>query len=65
MSKHIIYLDINSLYSYVMSKFLPTSGFKWTDPKEFHFNKSISDSSKGFVLKVDLAYPKRVMRITQ
>ena len=48
-----------------MSKFLPTSGFKWIDPKEFHLNKSISDSSKGFVLKVDLAYPKRDMRITQ
>ena len=24
---HIIHLDINSLYGYVMSKFLPTSGF--------------------------------------
>ena len=27
-SKHIIYLDTNELYVYVMSKFLPTSGFK-------------------------------------
>ena len=27
-SKHIIYLDANSSYSYVMSKFLPKSGFK-------------------------------------
>ena len=27
-SKHIIYLDVNNLYGYVMSKFLPTSGFK-------------------------------------
>ena len=25
-SKHIIYLDINNLYDYAMSKFLPTSG---------------------------------------
>ena len=30
---HIIYLDTNSLYGYAMSKFLPTSGFKWIDPK--------------------------------
>ena len=27
-SKHIIYLDTNELYDYIMSKFLPTSGFK-------------------------------------
>ena len=27
-SKLIIYLDVNNLYGYVMSKFLPTSGFK-------------------------------------
>ena len=31
-SKHIIYLDTNNLYGHAMSKFLPTSGFKWTDP---------------------------------
>ena len=30
-SKHIIYLDANNLYSYAMSKFHPTSGFKWID----------------------------------
>ena len=27
-SKHIIYLDVNNLYGYVLSKFLPTSDFK-------------------------------------
>ena len=27
-SKNIIYLDVNNLYDYVMSKFLPTSRFK-------------------------------------
>ena len=37
-SKHIIYLDANNLYDYAMSKFLPTSGFKWIDPKKFNLN---------------------------
>ena len=30
-SKHIKNLDTNNLYGYAMSKFLPTSGFKWID----------------------------------
>ena len=41
-----------------MSKFLPTSAFKWTGPKEFNLNKYTSNSSKGCVLEVDLEYPK-------
>ena len=42
--KHIIYLAANNLYGYSMSKFLPTSGFKWIDPKEFDLNKYTSNS---------------------
>ena len=38
-SKHIIYLDANNLHGYAMFKFLPISGFKWIDPKEFDLNK--------------------------
>ena len=52
-SKHIIYLDANGFYGYAMSKFLPTSGFKQIDPKEFDLNKYTSNSSKGCVLEVD------------
>ena len=56
--KHIIYLDVNKLYGYVMSNFLPTSGFKWINPKEFNLNKYSSNSLKGCALEVDLEYPK-------
>ena len=48
-SKHIIYLDANKLYGYAMSKFLPISGFKWIDPKEFESNKYTNNSSKACV----------------
>ena len=58
-SKHI-YLDANNLYGYAMSKFLPTSGFKWINPKGFDLNKYTSNSSKGCVLEVDLEYPKQL-----
>ena len=46
-SKHITYLDANNLYGYAMSKFLPTSGFKWIDPKKVDLNKYTTNSSKG------------------
>ena len=59
-SKHNIYLDPNNLYGYAMSKFLPTSGFKWIDPKEFDLNKNTNNSSRRCVLEADLEYPKEL-----
>ena len=41
-----------------MSKFLLKSGFKWIDPKQFDLNKYTSNSSKVYVVEVDLEYPK-------
>ena len=61
--KHIIYLDANNLYGYGMHKFFPTSGFKWVDPEKFHLNKYTSNSSKGCVLKVNLEYPKELLKL--
>ena len=57
-SKHIICLEANNLYGYAMSKFLPTSVFKWIDPKEFDLNKYTGNSSKRCFLEVELEYPK-------
>ena len=41
-----------------MFRFLPTSGFKWANPKVFDLNKYTSNSWKGCFLEVDLKYPK-------
>ena len=54
---------MNNLYGYAMSKFLPTSGFKWIDLKEFDLNKYTSNSSKGCVLEVDLEYPEELREL--
>ena len=43
-----------------MPKFLPTSGFKWIDPKEFDLNKYTRNSLKGCLLEVDLEYSKEI-----
>ena len=45
-SKDIICLDANNLYGYAMSKFVPTGGFKWIDPKEFDLNKYTNIAQK-------------------
>ena len=58
-----IYLEANNLYVYAMSKFLPTSGFKWIDHKEFYLNKYTSNSSKGCFLEVDIEYPKELHKL--
>ena len=46
-----------------MSKFLPKSGFKWIDPKEFDLNKYTNNSSKRCLLDVDLEYPKELHKL--
>ena len=43
-----------------MSTFLPISGFKWINPKGLNSDKYRSNSSKEYVLEVDLAYPKKL-----
>ena len=62
-SKYIIYLDANNLYGYVIPNFLPTSRFKWIDPKEFGLNKYTSNSSKACVLEGDLEYLKELREL--
>ena len=61
--KRITYLDANNLYGYAVSKFLPTSRFKWIDPDEFDLNKYISNSSQGCVIEVDIKYPKDIREL--
>ena len=46
-----------------MSKFLPTSGLKLIDPKDFDLNEYNSNSSKWCVLEVDLEYPEELYQL--
>ena len=46
-----------------MSKVLPTSGFKWIDPKKFDLNKHTSNSLKGCFFYVDLEYSKGLQKL--
>ena len=46
-----------------MSKFLPTSGFKWIDREEFDLNKYDSNSLKVCVFKIDVKYHKELREL--
>ena len=46
-----------------MSKFRPTSGFKWINHKEFDLDKYPNNSLKGCVLEADHEYPKELREL--
>ena len=46
-----------------MSKFFPTSWFKWIDPKEFKLNKYSKNNSKAFGLEVQYSKELRELHI--
>ena len=62
-SSYIQYLDANNLYGWAMSKKLPANGFKWIDNNEINedFIKNYDENNdKGYILEVDVKYPKRL-----
>ena len=71
-SSYIQYLDANNLYGWAMSKKLPTNGFKWFVTSETcalarsnkineEFKKNYNENDiKGYILEVDIKYPKRL-----
>ena len=65
-SSYIQYLDANNLYGWVMSKKLPVNGFKWLDSNEINeeFIKNFNENNnKGYILEVDVKYPKRLHKL--
>ena len=67
-SSYIQYLDANNLYGCAMSNKLPVNGFKWIDNNETaehvineEFIKNYNENdNKGYILEVDVKYPKRL-----
>ena len=65
-SSYIQYLDANNLYGWAMYKKLPVNGFKWLDSDKINeeFIKNYNeDNNKGYILKVDVTYPKRLHKL--
>ena len=57
-SKFITYLDMNNLYDWVMSSYLPYGGFKWLKNVDGFDVNSVSEKSPiGYIFEVNLEYP--------
>ena len=55
---YLQYLDANNLYGWAMSQPLPTGGFKWVDVKPNEISELATRTDKGYILGVDVSYPK-------
>ena len=66
-SSYIQYLDANNLYGMAMSEKLPVKVFKWMvdiSGIDKNFVKNYKkNSSKGYVLKVDVDYPRELQNL--
>ena len=55
--KFITYLDMNNLYHWAMSNYLPYGGFKWLKNVDgFDVNSITEKSPIGYILEVNLEY---------
>lgn len=62
-TSYIINLDATNLYGWAMSQYLPTHGFRWCSMEEIHtlqVETLRDDVEFGYILEVDLEYPKEL-----
>ena len=64
VSTFLQYLDANNLYGWAMVQKLPTHGFRWINKVEEltpeFINKLVKKDNKGYILEVDVEYPKEL-----
>ncbi|EZA56769.1 hypothetical protein X777_03234 [Ooceraea biroi] len=60
-SSYLMYFDVNNLYGWAMCQPLPYANFRWVDNiSNFNVNAVTPDSPKGYILEVDLEYPRHL-----
>ena len=62
-SIYLQYLDANHLYGWAMVQNLPTHGFKWENGEDFtpeKIDELVKKDKKGYLLEVDVKYPKEL-----
>ena len=65
ISSYLMYLDANNLYEWAISQKLPVNGFKWIKRlskfDELFIKNYDENSDKGYILDVDVEYPKKII----
>ncbi|XP_015781336.1 uncharacterized protein LOC107359368 [Tetranychus urticae] len=57
----LLYLDVNNLYGHAMMQMLPIGDYNWVRKINFENIMATSDEAdKGYILEVDLEYPKEL-----
>ena len=60
-TNYLMYTDANNLYGWAMSKHKPTGGFQWINPDEMPALDTLTaEDDQGYVLELDLEYPKEL-----
>ena len=63
-SSYIQYLDASNFYGWAMSQKLPVNNFKWIEDtskiNEDFIKSYYENSKKGYILEVDVKYPKKL-----
>ena len=66
-SSYFMYLDENNLYGCVMSQKRPENNFKWVEDllkfNEKFIKKYDENSDEGYILEVDVEYPKELFNL--
>ena len=66
-SLYLMYLDANNLYGWAMSQRLPVNGFEWMEQlskfDEFFIKNYDENNVKGYILEVDVEYPKSLFNL--
>lgn len=58
-ASYLIYLDANNMYGYAMSQYMPYGDFKWIEHNVDVLTVP-DDADTGYILEVDLEYPKEL-----
>ena len=63
LSIYLQYVDANNLYGWAIINNLPTHGFKWKKGEDFtseKIDKLVKKDKRGYLLEVDVEYPKEL-----
>ena len=63
LSTYLQYVDANNLYGWAMINNLPTHRFRWKNGEDFtpeKIDELVKKDKKGYLLEVDVKYPKEL-----